>query len=378
MKIVIAGDFFISDNYKNTRLIDISVQELFRNSDYKIINLEAPIIGDDPNNKILKTGPHLRCSEDVVMPYLKKLEVDMVTLANNHILDYGVNGLNETINTLNKNDISYIGAGSTVIKAAKPITVEREGIRIAILNFAENEWSNAREDNPGANPLDIIENVKQIKKSKATHDKVICIIHGGHEYSHLPSPRIVKQYRFYAENGADAIVSHHTHCIGGYEVYRNVPILYGLGNFIFTINSLFDVWYTGLISQLKIEKGSPISFELFPVKQEKKTFLTSLTQQEDKDRIMLQISNINDIISVKETLKNNWEDWIKINANQYINYFSITNAIGNRYIRAGLFKIGFGKIFLNIRYFKTILNLLRCESHRDHVEATIEEYIKRK
>jgi len=55
---------------------------------------------------------------------------------------------------------------------------------------------NCRNDKPGANPLDIIDNVNQIKAAKATHDKVICIIHGGHEYYHLPSPRMQKQYRF--------------------------------------------------------------------------------------------------------------------------------------------------------------------------------------
>ena len=57
------------------------------------------------------------------------------------------------------------------------------------------------------------------------------IVHGGHECYNLPSPRMQKQYLFYADQGADIVVGHHTHCISGYEVYKGVPIYYSLGNF---------------------------------------------------------------------------------------------------------------------------------------------------
>jgi len=62
---------------------------------------------------------------------------------------------------------------------------------------------------------------------------------------------MVKQYRFYAENGADAIVGHHTHCIGGYEIYKDVPIIYSLGNFLFTLPSKREEWYSGLLGAIK-------------------------------------------------------------------------------------------------------------------------------
>ncbi len=82
---------------------------------------------------------------------------------------------------------------------SQPFTIEKEGLKIAILNFTENEWSSATKDKGGANPLDIIDNVRQIKTAKANHDKVICVIHGGHEHYNLPSPRMQKQNRFYAK-----------------------------------------------------------------------------------------------------------------------------------------------------------------------------------
>ena len=77
MNIFIAGDFFISDDYANKKLIDQSVRDLFASVDYRIINLEAPITNkDDPKNKILKTGSHLRSSEDTAIPYLKQLHIN--------------------------------------------------------------------------------------------------------------------------------------------------------------------------------------------------------------------------------------------------------------------------------------------------------------
>ena len=132
MKILIAGDLFISESFKNRQLIDPSVEELFASAEYRILNLEAPITPNEPNHKILKTGTNLRTSEDTTMLYLKQLKTDMVTLANNHILDYGTIGLQNTLETLERNLIAYVGAGNNLDEADRPYTLEKEGIKIAI------------------------------------------------------------------------------------------------------------------------------------------------------------------------------------------------------------------------------------------------------
>lgn len=376
MNLLIAGDFFISESFKNQPLIDDSVEELFATTDYRVVNLEAPLTSNEPKNKILKTGPHLRSSAETMIPYMKQLKVDMVTLANNHILDYGAKGLIDTFDILKENQINHVGADINLHDATKPFSIEKDGMKIAILNLAENEWSIAAEDKPGANPLDIIDNLNQIKKAKATHDKVLCIIHGGHEYYHLPSPRMVKQYRFYAENGSDAIVGHHTHCISGYEVYKDVPILYGLGNFLFTLPSKCEDWYVGLLAQLEIERGKPVSFELIPLRQEKKTFKTALLEDEKRSATIQQIDEINTVILNKTTLQNSWDDFIQKSSNQYLNYLVLTNTSGNRYLRAGLNRMGIDKLFLNKPYLRRILNIMRCEAHADRMKASINKYLK--
>ena len=88
MNILIAGDIFISDEFKGRNLIDKSIISLFENSDYRIVNLEAPITNDNSKDKIIKTGPHLRNFDTTIIPFLKLLKMDLVTLANNHILFY--------------------------------------------------------------------------------------------------------------------------------------------------------------------------------------------------------------------------------------------------------------------------------------------------
>lgn len=100
MKIIIAGDLFIADDFRSQDLIDKSVIDLFETADYKIVNLEAPITEDNPKNKIIKTGPHLRMSSNTIMPYLHHLKIDAVTMANNHILDYGNKGVTNTFKEL--------------------------------------------------------------------------------------------------------------------------------------------------------------------------------------------------------------------------------------------------------------------------------------
>lgn len=336
--------------------------DLFQQADYRMVNLEAPITVNEPKNKILKTGPHLRMSEDTVMLYLKQLKVDAVTLANNHILDYGTKGLTDTFETLKRNKIDFVGAGNTLNEATQPLTLEKDGIRIAILNFCENEWSIAEENKSGANPMDIIDNTNQIKAAKATHDKVICIIHGGHEYYHLPSPRMQKQYRFYADNGADAIVGHHTHCIGGYEIYNEVPIIYSLGNFLFTKKNINPEWYKGLVVVLNTSKNEHISFDLKHVKVNVESF--QIINKKEKD-INELISKLYTIISNPEKINEEWDKYGMIKADSTIKRLSPVALIKNKYFRYLFRKFIFEKFYNDKHFLKILQNQIRCEAHSE-------------
>lgn len=365
MEILIAGDLFISEKHKNQNLFDEKIIKLFHEADFKIVNLEAPLTENNENHKIAKTGPHLRSSTETTVPFLQKLKIDLVTLANNHILDYGSFGLINTMQSLKRNGISYVGAGTSEKEAKEFYTFQKDGIKVAILNFAENEWSIAVDNSPGANPLNIIDNVNQIKSAKETHDKVICIIHGGNEFNQFPSPRMVKQYRFYVENGADAIICHHPHCISGYETYKGSPIFYSLGNFIFTLDHKHEGWYKGMVVKLKISKK--IEFDTFYTEQCKLSSFSTITK--NRNKIDLNISEINKTIKNPELLQKKWTEFVRERQEGYLKMISPLNAIKYRYLRGGLFFLGFK--FLTKRALRYLYILMNCEAHSDALKTVL-------
>ena len=374
MNLLISGDFCITPDFLEKNLFDPSVVELFNQSDYNIVNLECPITQDNANNKILKTGPHL-CTDERICCHLKKININAVTLANNHLLDYGEKGLCDTLNTLQSQNISFVGGGKNIAEASKPLFIENNNLRIAVINFCENEWSIATNDCGGANPLDIVDNTNQIKEAKQKADFVIVIAHGGHEYYQLPSPRMVKQYRFFIDNGADAVIGHHTHCISGLEIYKNCPIAYSLGNMIFTCDSQFNVWYTGLLAQLKIVKNKSVDIILHPIKQQVGEFYVTLLNNKQKNENQEQIKKLSIIIQSTDKLQVEWNKYLKKRKN-IIEVFSPINFIPGRYIKFALKRFGLNKVLLKKSKLKNWLNHIRCEAHRDVLIEIISKKLK--
>jgi len=262
--LLFGGDFVITKEVNSSDILDNDIIQLFKNSDYNILNLEAPVTSS--NRTIIKTGPNIKANRLSTVNILNTLNINTVTLANNHILDYGGKGVNDTLNFCEEHKINAIGAGMNLTEASKTFYETINEIKIAFVNFAENEWASAKNNVPGSNPMNIVENTRQIKDAKTKADLVFVIIHGGHEYFKLPSPRMQNQYRFYAEQGADIIIGHHTHCISGFENYNGVPIYYSLGNFLFTLKSSYSDWYTGLILKVKI-KNKKLFPTLHPIRQ---------------------------------------------------------------------------------------------------------------
>jgi poly-gamma-glutamate synthesis protein (capsule biosynthesis protein) len=178
------------------------------------------------SNAIEKIGPNLKAHPDIA-----NVLGAAGFGANNHIYDYGQQGLLDALKILKNSGLAYVGAGVDLKEAQEPFFTEIKGVRLSFINIGEIEFSSAGPGRGGANPMDLIDNFHQIQNAKRNADHVIVIIHGGHEYYHYPSPQTLKRYRFYAESGASVVIAHHTHCIGGYEVYKGVPIFYSLGNF---------------------------------------------------------------------------------------------------------------------------------------------------
>ena len=362
MKILVTGDLVVSKNYDTTKLVDREIISLFRSSDYTIVNLEAPITTSQ--SKINKTGPHLKSDISATKEVLLGLKVDLVTLANNHILDYSEQGVRETLDFCRENNISAVGAGKNKSDAAKTLYVDTPRGKIGIVNIAENEWSSATELTGGANGMNLIDDVYTIQETKNKCDFVFVIVHGGHEYYNLPSPRMQKQYRFYADNGADLVIGHHTHCISGKEVYNGKEIYYSLGNFLFTKDSEFEDWYTGIVLQIEISEQKEIQTKPIFVTQSKEDFSLSITKDRKYDEIHTRFVEYSNLIRIETDLNKSWLNYIGEKQKQYERYWSPLSFVKNKYIRYALSKTCFTS--KSTQKARTLyLNLLRCEAHAD-------------
>ncbi len=383
IKINIAGDLFlgkrlepIAINNPET-LFDDKISQLFSEADFNILNLESPLTTADEKNKILKTGPNLKAAPETINA-LKFLKINLATLANNHIYDYGDKGLSDTLEVCNKNDIATTGAGITFQEASKIFFKEINNIVVAIVNIAENEWSNANDAHGGANPMNIIANAASIKEAKSKADVVILIIHGGHEYYNYPSPRMVDQYRFYAQQGASVIINHHSHCISGYEVFEGVPIFYGLGNFLFDTETAPKGWHEGMIVNLQIDPQKKIGWTLYFYQQCKKNLKIELLKGTEKTEIENQVDAINTIIADPEKLKEKFNELVQSQQKYVLSMFSTSYFLNHRHFRSAIRKLGMERFFLKKNQLKSILNYSRCEAHRDITFRVLRNFLNKK
>jgi poly-gamma-glutamate synthesis protein (capsule biosynthesis protein) len=373
IKINICGDLVITDKHLPT--IDNEIIDFFSRSDINIVNLECPIT--ESTNKIQKTGLHLSGNGNTIREIAKKLNINLFTLANNHIMDYGKEGLIDTLDFCNENKINTVGAGISFESAIEPVYFNCNEKKIVFLNFAENEWANSSKKQPGASPLNIIDNVNQIKKEKGNADIVIVIIHGGNEYYNLPNPRMQKQYRHYADNGADLIVGHHPHCVSGFEVYKGVPIIYSLGNFLFTKESDKESWYKGIILEINIKADNKIFFDLKYVRQSKENYSLFFLNEDQKILFQEEIQSYNKIIEEEQLLEEQWNNFLDTIKDQYLRAYSPINGVRNKKLKKILIKAGLENNFINKTHYLSVLNHIRCEAHLEASKAILEEYLRK-
>lgn len=234
-------------------------------ADLSIVNLECPLVTQE--TPIAKAGPVLGASTDCVRGFAAA-KWNVLNLANNHSYDHGARGLQETISVINRAEMSVVGAGANIKEAQIPFVTQINNSRIVIYSMAEREFSIAGNNDPGANPLDLINFVNAIQQYKRQGIFVV-LIHGGKEYYPYPSPEMVRRCRFMIAMGADAVICCHAHCPLPWEIHSNRPIIYGLGNLIFEApRKLPDPWYEGYLARLTVEDGQ-IRFEPIPYVQSK-------------------------------------------------------------------------------------------------------------
>lgn len=362
VKILVAGDMCpqqrVGDLFENEDFQSVlgDVKSVLSEADYSIVNFECPVV-NGKGTPIQKQGPNLHCTEKGIEA-VKWLGFDCVTLANNHFLDYGEEGVKNTLAACKKSGLDTVGGGINLKDAEQTLYKEIKGQTIAIINCCEHEFSIATDKTAGSNPLNPIRQYYSIKEARTKADYVIIIVHGGHEHFQLPSPRMQETYRFFIDAGADAVVNHHQHCFSGYEVYKEKPIFYGLGNFCFDNASLRKgKWTEGYMVEINFD-SSIVSFSLHPYIQ---CAAVPKVRLLDAHSFNAKIESINAIITNKETLKielNSYYDSCGYHCSEFL------EPIKSRYY-LGARRRGWLPSLISKRWLLSAANSIQCESHRD-------------
>lgn len=232
-------------------LLGDKISDIFAEADYRICNLEGALT--DGNGKCQKTGPVIKAPTSTISAF-KELGIDCCTLANNHITDAGHQGVVDTIATLDKAGIKYIGAGVDLASINDHLKIEINGRRITLYNVAETMYNEPGAHSAGANLYDEYLVCKRLEELSKDSDFLIVIYHGGVEKFRFPSPQTRKRFHRMVDCGANMVLSQHTHCVGSEEYYKGAYLLYGQGNFLFrSFNNEYTD--TGLFLDLTIKEG---------------------------------------------------------------------------------------------------------------------------
>ena len=374
MSILLLGDLVPSKFYSSNIKTDASLV---------LFNLEAPVI-EIGAQAIKKAGPHL-FSKTITLPVKNPNTIMIANLANNHIMDFGANGLKTTISECIKNNILFIGADENLDKARSSKIIKVENKVIGIIGCCEKQFGAATSLECGvANVGPWIYNTIRDLKTKV--DLIIVSIHGASEDSPWPSPDWQELLKSFIDEGANIIHGHHSHVPQGFEEYNNGLIFYGLGNFMVDPNKWKDIDNTlwSIAPEINISDET-LSYKLN----------ISILEEDDQSSIFLKIHNIDDslfhqqyLISCNGPLFNKQQLaalWQEVSIRMFYKYYA-------RYLdlpegKLELTKYGFYKLmkFLLIGLIKLIrlrkkttqqnlllwYHLFACESHNNAIATAL-------
>jgi len=208
------------------------VLPLLGRTDLNLVNLEAALTTcSEPVPKVF----NFRADPDRVHT-LQAARIDVVTLANNHVLDYGPAGLEETLVVLERAGIAHVGAGKDAHGARSPVVLTRNGLRIGILGCTDNEpgWA-ATEGTPGTFYVRVgdLEPLRRVIAAlRPEVDLLVLSMHWGPNMRERPTPAFVRFARTLVDLGVDILHGHSAHLVQGIEWYRGSLILYDTGDFV--------------------------------------------------------------------------------------------------------------------------------------------------
>lgn len=270
LEFIFGGDVMLSRQV-NSRMVKyndfnwpfLKIANFLRAADLTVVNLESPfVLANDYN---VPTGSFMFKADPRALSGLTLAGIDLVSLANNHTLNQGENGLRETFEMLIKNGINYIGAGNSEEEARRGEVVEIQGEKFSFLSYAYPDDSSVATNNRAGIATMNIENMTEdVKREIEKGNKVIAIMHAGIEYVTKPNWQQTDFARAAIDAGAEAVIGHHPHWPQTFEFYKGKPIIYSLGNLVFD-----QMWsletQEGLLAKMTWRDGWR-KIELVPIK----------------------------------------------------------------------------------------------------------------
>lgn len=237
----------------------------FANADITMANLET-VLSDsgNPRPKLF----NFRAAPEYVQ-VLKNGGIDIVTVANNHIYDYGPEGLVETLHHLDQAGIAYVGAGTNRAQAHRPEVFTVRGLQLGFLAYyglRPHSGSHPATANSAGTALRSLKRIRSdIKALRDSVDLVIVNFHWGLEKEHIPQEEQIFFAHKTIDYGADLIIGHHPHVLQGIERYRDRFIVYSLGNFIFGGNSRTYEQTAVFRAEINVPQKKISGFQILPV-----------------------------------------------------------------------------------------------------------------
>lgn len=246
--------------------------DILRNADLSLVNLECAISSRGSKWERTPKVFHFRASPDAI-DVLKSASIDYCALANNHVLDYGYDALEDTLQLLDENRIFHSGAGRNLKEAMAPSVIRSTNSKVGVISLTDNqpEWE-ATDNSAGTNfiPLDIKDDYANrlqecISSARKSADLVIIACHVGPHFRETPSKEYVNFAHHIIDLGADVYWGHSNHMPQGIEIYKDRPILYDCGDFI--DDYAVERYYRNDLSflfNLNFEKGALHNIKLVP------------------------------------------------------------------------------------------------------------------
>lgn len=279
------------------------VLELMRSADILMINNECTF---STRGEPLAGKAYTFRSDPENVSILKQIGVSIAGIANNHVCDYGLDALTDTITTLKSAGIPYVGAGNDLDEAKKPWYFIANGRKIAFVAATQiertyNYTKEATDTTAGVlKTLNPDKFVEVIKEAEAQSDYVIAFVHWGTEGTNYYEADQVALAEAFAAAGADAIIGGHTHCLQGMAYIGDVPVIYSLGNFWFgsTPTDGVNKKDTAVV-QLILSSDGGVQFRFIPCVQEnRQTYL--VTDAAEKARIIAFEQHLSDNVVIDE------------------------------------------------------------------------------